>query len=58
MIALGFSNLVFLSYLFYLIAENKKAVIKHQKFWWLLLGLGFSLYMTYLVLGRKHSCLF
>lgn len=46
MLALGFTNLVFLAYISYIILEQKKDFYKNGRFWLLLLGLFLSLYIT------------
>jgi len=55
MIALGFTNFVFFSYIVYLIIERKKEVHKSKLFWLLLLGLFVSLYITSLFLFEESS---
>ncbi|MEL6862932.1 MAG: hypothetical protein AAFP19_00875 [Bacteroidota bacterium] len=48
MIALAFSNLVFLAYTIYLILERRESFYKYWKFWWVFIALLISLYITYL----------
>ena len=55
MIALGFTNVVFFSYVVYLIFERKKEVHKSKLFWLLLLGLFVSLYITSLFLFEENN---
>ena len=46
MIALGFVNIVFASHLSYIVLERKERCYKERNFWWLLLGLLASIYIT------------
>ena len=55
MIALGFTNAVFFSYIVYLGFEKKKEVYKSELFWMLLLGLMISLYITSLFVFEKNE---
>ena len=55
MIALGFTNVVFFSYIVYLIFERKKEVHKSKLFWLLLLGLFVSLYITSLFIFEENN---
>jgi len=55
MIALGFTNLVFFSYIIYLIFEKKKGVYKTPLFWMLLLGLIISIYITSLFIFEESN---
>jgi len=54
MIALGFTNVVFFSYIVYLLFERKTEVYKSKLFWLLLLGLFVSLYITSLFIFKKN----
>jgi len=54
MIALGFTNVVFFSYIVYLIFERKKEIYKSKLFWLLLLGLFVSLYITSLFVFEEN----
>ncbi len=55
MIALGFTNFVFSSYIVYLLFERKKEVVKSKLFWMLLLGLMVSLYITSLFIFKQDT---
>lgn len=55
MIALGFTNFVFSSYIVYLMFERKKEVVKSKLFWMLLIGLGISLYITSLFIFQQDT---
>jgi len=55
MIALGFTNFVFSSYIVYLLFERKKEVVKSKMFWMLLLGLVVSLYITSLFVFNQDT---
>jgi len=46
MLALGFTNVVFFSYLSYLVLERKLEVYKSRQFWLMLAGFLLSLYLT------------
>jgi len=46
MVALGFTNLVFCSYIGYILIEKKERFYKSQIFWLLIIGLLISLYIT------------
>lgn len=46
MLALGFTNLVFLAYITYILLERKTEFYKSNQFWLMLLGLCLSLYIT------------
>ncbi|MEM8906522.1 MAG: hypothetical protein AAGD05_01645 [Bacteroidota bacterium] len=46
MLALGFTNIVFFSYLSYLILERRRLVYKSGLFWLMLAGFLLSLYLT------------
>jgi len=54
MIALGFTNVVFFSYIVYLLFERKTEVYKSKLFWLLLLGLFVSLYITSLFIFKEN----
>lgn len=55
MIALGFTNFVFFSYVVYLLFERKSEVYKSKLFWMLLIGLIVSLYITSLFIFEKNN---
>ena len=46
MLALGFTNVVFFSYLSYLVLERKLEVYKSRQFWLMLAGFLLSIYLT------------
>ena len=48
MIALGFTNLVFMACVIYFALERRRAFYKSHQFWLALIGLLVSLYITFL----------
>jgi len=50
MLALSFTNLVFISHISYIVLERKERFYQSKKFWLLLIGLLVSLLITFLYL--------